>query len=392
VRSKNATAIASPSTLAVDPTRKRFPENEEGPIHPMYAFLYGTDSEEGFIVIGPVGTLLDGEARNNFIKRALAFNPDGKLKGANNVTIAGTYAYVTTDHGLYVIDINDPTNPKLTGQVGEPHLHHPHAVAIQFRYAFVVDEHGLKVLDVTDIASPKPVEHAEVKLEEAHNLYVARTYAYVAAGKQGLAIIDVTEPEHPKLDQLFDAHGEMKEVHDVKTGITANSLYAYVADGEHGLRVVQLIGPDENDDVYGWSPRPKPKLIATYHTSGHALAISKGLDRDRAVDESGNQLAVFGRRGARPFNKMETEKMYMRNGQTYTVTDAPPGPPRDFKAPNQKASVELNDDDYLKAKDRIASNDDGETNDSHGSSLPLVSFALIFLPLAIMLSRQRRKR
>jgi hypothetical protein len=392
VRSKNATAIASPSTMAVDPTRKRFPENEEGPIHIMYAFLYGTDSEEGFIVIGPVGTLLDGEARNNFIKRALAFNPDGKLKGANNVTIAGTYAYVTTDHGLYVIDINDPTNPKLTAEIGEPFLHHPHAVAVQFRYAFVVDEHGLKVLDTTDLASPKPVEHAEVKLEEAHNVYVARTYAYVAAGKQGLAIIDVSEPEHPKLDQLFDAHGEMKEVHDVKTGMTANSLYAYVADGEHGLRVVQLIGPDENDDVYGWSPRPKPKLIATYHTSGHALAISKGLDRDRAVDESGNQLAVFGRRGARPFNKAETERMYMRNGQVYTVTDEPPGPPRDFKPPTQKASLDINEDDYLKAEYMTASNETDEPSDSHGSSLPLVSFALIFLPLAIMLSRQRKKK
>jgi hypothetical protein len=44
---------------------------------------------------------------------------------------------------------------------------------------------------------------------------------------------------------------------------------------------------------------PTPKLIATARTKGPDLAISKGIDRDRAVDESGNQLAVFGRRGAR---------------------------------------------------------------------------------------------
>jgi hypothetical protein len=66
-----------------------------------------------------------------------------------------------------------------------------------------------------------------------------------------------------------------------------------------------------------------PKLIATARTKGPALAISKGIDRDRAVDESGNQLAVFGRRGARPLNREETQRLYLRNGKLYTVTDEP---------------------------------------------------------------------
>jgi hypothetical protein len=65
-------------------------------------------------------------------------------------------------------------------------------------------------------------------------------------------------------------------------------------------------------------------LIATYHTHGPALAVSKGIDRDRAVDESGNQLAVFGRRGARPFNRQEMERMYLHDGEVFTVTDEPP--------------------------------------------------------------------
>ena len=59
---------------------------------------------------------------------------------------------------------------------------------------------------------------------------------------------------------------------------------------------------------------------------GEALAISKGIDRDRAVDEAGNQLAVFGRRGARPLNGEEMRKMYLRSGELFTVTDTPPGP------------------------------------------------------------------
>jgi len=68
-------------------------------------------------------------------------------------------------------------------------------------------------------------------------------------------------------------------------------------------------------------------LIATHHTPGPALAVSRGIDRDCAVDESGNQLAVFGRRGARPFNRAEAERLYLREGTLYTVAEAPPGPP-----------------------------------------------------------------
>jgi hypothetical protein len=167
-----------------------------------------------------------------------------------------------------------------------------------------------------------------VPLTDARNVYVARTYAYVAGGRQGLVIIDVERPEQPTLDQVFNGEGEVNDTRDVKLGMTNASAFAYLADGVHGLRIVQLFAPTDNPNYLGFSPRPTPKLIATYRTRGPALAISKGIDRDRAVDEAGNQLAVFNRRGSRPFNKQEMQRMYLRNGQLYTVTDQPPGPPK----------------------------------------------------------------
>src|SRR5438105_11692112 len=70
VKTKYATAVAAPSTLAVDPARWRMtvdgrmvdPEtaaklgrdkliNEEQPIHPLYAYLYVVDKYEGLIVV-----------------------------------------------------------------------------------------------------------------------------------------------------------------------------------------------------------------------------------------------------------------------------------------------------------------------------------------------------
>jgi hypothetical protein len=183
-------------------------------------------------------------------------------------------------------------------------------VQIQFRYAFVCDAEGLKVLDVTDPCNP--LHKSTLPLEEARRVYVARTYAYVAGGHQGLIIVDVTNPETPFVDQIYNADGKLCDVYDVKLGITYVSEFAYIADGRGGLKVVQLTSPETpgND---GFSPRPTPKLVACYPfpEGGEALAVSEGLDRDRAVDESGNQISVFGRVGARPLNAEEQRRMYL---------------------------------------------------------------------------------
>ena len=332
---KYATAVATPTTLGVDPLRSHLKENEEQAVHLMYGFLYVADKYEGLIVVGDpnleakspgVGTLLDGNPANNFLKRAVTFNPEGKLNGARRITIAGTYAYVLCDQGLAVVDLENPLQLRITAEIGAPFLNQPHGLAVQFRYAFVVDREGLKVLDVTHLDNPKPVQGALVALQDARNIYVARTYAYVAAGKQGLAIVNVAKPEQPKLDQMFNANGALRDSNDVKLGMVSSSLFAYIADGENGLRVVQLFSPVDNPAFSGFSPRPTPKLIATHRTRGPALAISKGIDRDRAVDESGNQLAVFGRRGARPFNRGEMERLYLRNGEVFTLTEEPSSP------------------------------------------------------------------
>src|SRR5439155_11055689 len=121
----------------------------------------------------------------------------------------------------------------------------------------------------------------------------------------------------------------------VKVAMTNASLFAYVADGKNGLRILQLTSPETMPTYAGFSPRPEPQLIATYKTRGEALAVSKAIDRDRAVDESGNQIAVFGRRGARPFTLAEIQRTLRTDegrGEFFTVTDEPATEPRNPKA------------------------------------------------------------
>lgn len=320
VPSKNATAVALPTTMPVHDRDGLMPEdfwtkNQETRLHPLYRYAFITDAEEGLIVVD-VTPLADGEPRNNFLKRARTWNPDGVLTGATNLAIAGTRGYICTPKALVIIALDDPLEPSVVSSLPLPG---PRAVAVQFRYAFVVDSEGLKVVDTT--FWDKPVLKATVTLSGALDLTVARTYAYIAAGARGLAIVDVEKPAAPGSPRFIDLNDQLNDTRAVRIASTNASLFAYVADGQNGLRVLQLTSPGMTPGHYGFSPVPTPKLIATYPTHGPAVAISKPLDRDRAVDETGNQIAVFGRLGSRPFNYEELRKMFVRKGKVWTVTD-----------------------------------------------------------------------
>ncbi len=320
--SRDATCIALPTNQPIHPPKNQGElmrvENQEQPFHPLYNYAVISDRIEGLILVD-INTFSDGDLDNNFVTRALTWDGDGALAGARHVTLGGYYAYLMTERGLVIVNLDDPLEPKISAVLP---LDGGYASALQFRYLFVTDSTGMRVVDVTDPENPVLVDGAGVSLREARKLYVARTYAYVAAGKDGLAIIDVWNPEQPSLLTMFDAGGQIVDAHDVVAASTNASLFAYLADGKGGLKVLQLTSPESQPNFYGFSPEPRPELIASYPTRSAALSLSKGLDRDRGVDETGGQIAVFGRRGSRPLNRQEMEALYLdAEGDPWYVHD-----------------------------------------------------------------------
>ena len=129
-------------------------ENEEQPFHPIYNYALITDSREG-LILTDVNTLADGNPRNNQLRRALTWNPNGLLKGARHLTIGGHYVYVAADAGLVILESGRSVAPasRERGAVAGRR-----ASALQFRYLFVTDREGLKVLEITDKRHPRVVE------------------------------------------------------------------------------------------------------------------------------------------------------------------------------------------------------------------------------------------
>ena len=339
VKTSNATCMALPTNQNIAPTRNT-PElraaNQEQPFSPIYSYAFVTDASEGLIAVN-VDTLADGEFRNNFFRRAVTFNPDGVLNGARHITLAGDYAYITTPTALVTVHLTKPwsvqapcevshkeggetcLDPQVTSVVP---LNDGRASTIQFRYLWVTTANGLELFDVTELAQPRNLPQATVPLADARKIYIARTYAYVAAKAEGLVIVDVTAPERPSIYMKYTADGQINDAEDVIVGSTNASPFAYVADGRNGMKVIQLASFANQPNLYGFAVEPKPELIAWTKTPTPALAMSKGLDRDRGVDETGGQMSVFGRLGSRPFNRPEMETLFLNSRRmTYKVSN-----------------------------------------------------------------------
>jgi hypothetical protein len=334
IASTDATCVALPTTQPINPARnvglnesfdfsanfnkEMRGENEEQLMHPIYNYAYITDSVEGLILTN-VNTLQDQEPRNNFFTRALTWNENGILNGARYVTIAGTRMYVTADAGIVELDMEDPLHPRLVTVIP---IRDARAAVVQFRYLFVAGAGGMDVVDITNPERPAVVPTGHIPLRAANRIFVSRTYAYIADGPDGLAIVDVEKPDRPFVKMMYNADGKLNDARDVVVAATNASLFAYVADGVNGLKVIQLMSPETQPNFYGFSPEPRPQLIAWKETESPALSLSRGLERDRGVDETGHQIAIFGRIGSRPFTLPEMKKFYLKpDGTPYFVTD-----------------------------------------------------------------------
>jgi hypothetical protein len=220
-----------------------------------------------------------------------------------------------------IVNLDTPLEPKVEATLA---LNDMRSAALQFRYLFATDADGLKTIDVTNPAVPRLVPGNTIALQNAQRVFLARTYAYIAAGADGLVIVDVEKPEAMREYQRFTANGALSDARDVVVATTNASLFAYVADGGGGLKVLQLTSPDSQPNFYGFAPEPRPELIASYATKRPALSLSRALELDRGVDETGGQMAVFGRLGSRPLNLEEMQRLYLNaNGEPWYVDDKP---------------------------------------------------------------------
>lgn len=152
---------------------------------------------------------------------------------ANNITINGNYAYVTSPFGLKVLDISDPLNPAILSSYSQG----GNEFVISNNQGYLcTGGYSVHLFDATDpvnliyenvIATEGPARHSAA---ENGKIYVAEDY-------QGVSVTDVSDLANPQFQGRFDTWGRT-------TDVIVEGNYLYLANGYDGLRILDITDPE----------------------------------------------------------------------------------------------------------------------------------------------------
>ncbi len=197
-------------------------------------------------------------------------------------TVAGNFAYALFSKGtvfgagsyfLEVINISDPAQPTLTGELKNDGP--ATAIAKSGNRVYIAENLELTVVDVSDPANPGTAGYCNNCLSAPSKMAVVGGRAYVINfSSPQLRVFNLADPDHPVLLTSYEnaALGPI-------TDISVAAPYAYVTFAEGGLRVLdpgnqfaEVAAYDTSNDVHG------------SHLSGRGVT----LDGDDAYVNIGN--------------------------------------------------------------------------------------------------------
>ena len=182
-----------------------------------------------------------------------------------NLKIAGDRLFLADcDRGLVVYDISGDVPVKTWAQ-GKQGKGMGMGIHVEGRRAYLAwGKEGLAIFDITDPDSPKLIGHC-ASLDDAWDVWVKGGYAYVAELDEGIVAIDVSDPAKPKRIGVT-TWDQKKPTPEIVRG-EGNALF--VAAGPHGLVALDLSDPGH------------PHLASIFHPSegsfGEGLCVRDGL-------------------------------------------------------------------------------------------------------------------
>ena len=162
-----------------------------------------------------------------------------------NICVANGYQNGDQDRlWVDVLDISDPTNPRLLGEVDsvggyDVHLSGPLAFTSGYYYGW-----GFAIIDISDSTRPHDVSQIKTP-NDGFAVWADWTsnHAYVADA-MGLAVMDIHDINHPVYDTtVLPAHDAWD--------VWLDGCRAYVADGGAGLRILDVTNPANPIDLGG---------------------------------------------------------------------------------------------------------------------------------------------
>jgi len=154
---------------------------------------------------------------------------------ANDVTIAGTMAYVAAGTaGLHVVDIANPLAPRLLGSFNTGNT--ARGVKVRGTTAFVANSSNLQIVNTVNPSAMIQVSQLPLGGTVWNlDLDANRNLAAVAAGSNGLYLVDISNPAAP----VLRGNVPSSDVRDV----AVNGNFAFLADYNDSMSSVDIQNP-----------------------------------------------------------------------------------------------------------------------------------------------------
>ncbi len=149
----------------------------------------------------------------------------------SRILVIGGYAYLSymdarfEGWGLRIVDISDPSNPKLVGLYNLPHTPGTTGqvwdLAVQGNYAYLAaGSEGLHIIDISDPSKPSQVGVLSNPPINIWDVSLVGTTAYLADRDNGILVVNVADPTQPQVVTSIPLP------HITKIQATATRLYA----------------------------------------------------------------------------------------------------------------------------------------------------------------------
>ncbi len=171
---------------------------------------------------------------------------------AYDIFMEGNIGYCSFLNGLVILDLTDIKKPTLISQL---YLGGGYSITVRDKIAFLAaGKEGLKVIDVSDPLSPR-LKGTALMSGEARDVVLSGPYAFVADNPGGLVIVDIHDPTAPKTVGKWASPGEC-------LAVAIQDDLAFLADGSAGLQIINVQDP------------ARPALVGTWDTDGTAESIA----------------------------------------------------------------------------------------------------------------------
>ena len=121
--------------------------------------------------------------------------------------VSGTIAYVASGPNLEVVDVSEPSEPRIVGVVRLPET--AKVMAVADGIAYVADYHRLHTIDVSDPVAPRMLGSGGY-YTNVTAVAVSGSTVYLGSRHGGIQVLDVSDPAAPRyVGEYPDVSGRM---------------------------------------------------------------------------------------------------------------------------------------------------------------------------------------